>query len=49
MVESEIKVLRKKLEDQILSNESYSKIYQTSSEIDKLIVEFYKQIDLKIT
>ena len=46
MVADRINVLREKLEDQILKNEPYDKIYKTSKEIDKLVTEYYEKKDL---
>lgn len=46
MVANEINKLREKLEQQLLRNESYDKIYQTSKEIDKLVNCYYKEKDL---
>ena len=42
----EINVLREKLEQQVLQNESYEQILKTSEEIDKLLVEYYKSLQL---
>ncbi|MEG0872534.1 MAG: Spo0E family sporulation regulatory protein-aspartic acid phosphatase [Clostridia bacterium] len=38
--------LKRKLEDQILKKDSYDKIYETSVEIDKMIIEYYKTYGL---
>ena len=46
MVTNEINVLREKLENQILKNDSYDNIYNTSLEIDNLITEYYKNKQL---
>lgn len=46
MVENKIVELKNKLDDQINNNEEYQKIYKTSSEIDELINEYYKQYGL---
>ncbi|MEG1705434.1 MAG: Spo0E family sporulation regulatory protein-aspartic acid phosphatase [Clostridia bacterium] len=43
MIEEKIIKLRDKLDRQINKNEKYEKIYETSSQIDKLIVEYYKK------
>ena len=45
-IEEKIVNLKIKLESQIKKNESYEKLYKTSSEIDKLIVEYYKEYGL---
>ena len=48
MIVEEINILKKKLEDQIMKEDSYDKIYETSIEIDKLLVDFYKShLELK--
>lgn len=47
MVTEQINVLREKLEKQILNNEPYSCIYETSAAIDELLTEYYK--DKKLT
>ena len=41
-----INVLREKLETQVLENESYDKILKTSRQIDSLLVEYYKTMQL---
>ncbi len=41
MLNDEICKLREKLNKSIESNEDYSKIYQLSVELDKLIEEYY--------
>ena len=46
MVTDEINVLREKLEKQILVNDSYDNIYDTSLQIDNLIIEYYKNNNL---
>ncbi len=46
MLKQKIKTLKLKLENQILSNCSYDEIYNTSAEIDKLLVEYYKKYGL---
>jgi len=46
MVEEKIVELKNMLDDQIINNEEYEKIYKTSTEIDKLIIEYYKQYGL---
>ena len=40
----EINVLREKLEDQILKNESYEVVLKTSRQIDILLIEYYKSM-----
>ena len=40
----EINVLREKLENQILENESYEAVLKTSKQIDILLVEYYKSL-----
>ena len=42
----EINVLREKLEMQVLENKSYEEILKTSKEIDVLLVEYYKSLQL---
>lgn len=42
----QINVLREKLEQQVLQNDSYEQILKTSEEIDKLLVEYYKSLQL---
>lgn len=37
----EINMLREKLENQMLNNEPYDKVLDTSREIDKLLVDYY--------
>ena len=44
MVMEELNTLKKKLEDQVLNEASYEKIYETSAKIDTLLVEYYKNI-----
>jgi hypothetical protein len=46
MVEEKIMELKNKLDDQITNNDGYEKIYKTSKEIDKLIIEYYKHYGL---
>jgi len=40
----EINVLREKLEMQVLENKAYEDILETSRQIDKLLVKYYKSI-----
>ena len=42
MVIEQLNLLKKKLEDQVMKKDSYDKIYETSVEIDKLLIEYYK-------
>lgn len=42
MLKNEINVLRKKLDDSILNDEDYSVIYKLSTDLDKLIAQYYK-------
>ena len=42
MVADKINELKEELEKQILKNESYDKIYNTSQKIDDLITKYYK-------
>lgn len=46
MVEEKINELKDILDKQIIQNDDYEKIYKTSTEIDKLIIEYYKQYGL---
>lgn len=46
MVKEKMDFLKKKLDAQILKNERYEDIYETSRKIDKLIVEYYKSYGL---
>jgi len=46
MVEEKIVELKNRLDNQITNNEEYENIYKTSAEIDKLIIEYYKQYGL---
>ena len=45
-IEERIKSLKLKLENQVEKDESYEALYKTSVEIDKLLVEYYKQYGL---
>lgn len=45
MVVDQINILKKKLESQILQQDSYDKIYETSVEIDKLLVQYYNEYE----
>lgn len=44
MVIEELNVLKKKLEDQVLKNDSYDKIYETSTKIDDLLIKYYENM-----
>ena len=44
MLNDEICKLRDKLNKSIVDGEDYSKIYQISIELDKLIVNYYKTV-----
>ena len=46
MVVEKINELKQVLEDQITKKDSYDKIYETSVEIDKLLIEYYKEYKL---
>lgn len=41
-----INVLRERLEQQVLEDESYDVILKTSQQIDKLLVEYYESMKL---
>ena len=43
MVVEEIDILKKKLEEQIMKEDSYDIIYETSVQIDKLLVKYYQR------
>ena len=45
MLVDEINKLKTKLEKQVLEKDSYDKIYETSVEIDKLLVKYYKELE----
>lgn len=42
----ELNVLKRELENQILKNEPYDKIYATSVKIDKLLIKYYEKYNL---
>ena len=44
MVIKELNILKKKLEDQVLKNDPYDKIYETSVKIDDLLIKYYENI-----
>lgn len=46
MVADKINKLREKLDEQITNNVTYEEIYNTSMQIDDLIIEYYKEKDL---
>ncbi len=46
VVEQKLKMLKDKLNKQIENNENYDVLFKTSTEIDKLIVEYYKSYGL---
>ncbi len=43
MTIEKINSLKEKLENQVLKEDSYQKIYETSVEIDKLLVKYYNE------
>jgi len=43
MINEKIMVLREKLEQMLNSNEDYENIYCVSLELDKLIMDYYRQ------
>ena len=45
---TEINTLRKKLDDSIINNEDYSVIYKLSTDLDKLIAQYYRECDCNI-
>ncbi len=44
MVVEEINLLKKQLESQIIKEDSYDLIYETSVKIDKLLIDYYNQL-----
>lgn len=40
---TEINSLRKKLDESIINNEDYSVIYKLSTDLDKLIAQYYRE------
>lgn len=46
MVVQDINILKQKLDDQVMKKDSYDKIYETSVEIDKLLVQYYNEYKL---
>ena len=45
MVVEELDNLKKKLDEQIKKEDSYDTIYETSVEIDKLLVKYYTELN----
>ncbi|CCY72144.1 unknown [Clostridium sp. CAG:921] len=45
MIIDEINYLKNKLEKQIAQNDSYERIYETSARIDKLLINYYNDIE----
>lgn len=45
MITDEINILKKKLEEQLLNEDSYDKIYETSIRIDELLINYYKEFE----
>ena len=43
MLIEEINLLKEKLESQLMGNDPYEKIYETSTQIDKLLVKYYEK------
>lgn len=43
MIIEEINILKCKLENQLRLNDSYDKIYETSTKIDDLLVKYYEK------
>ncbi len=43
MIIEEINILKDKLENQLKLNDSYDKIYETSTKIDDLLVKYYEK------
>ncbi len=48
MLNKEINELRDKLNNAIVGNEEYSKIYNLSVELDELIAKYYRESKLKV-
>lgn len=46
MIADRINKLREKLDEQILRNDPYESIYETSKEIDQLVNMYYKEKEL---
>ena len=46
MIANRINELREKLEEQILKNDPYENVYETSKEIDLLVNNYYKEKQL---
>ncbi len=47
VLKSEIEVLQKLLNDKISKQEDYKEIYELSTKLDILIVDYYKKIKLE--
>ncbi len=47
MLKSEIEVLQKLLNDKISKQDDYMEIYELSTKLDILIVDYYKKIKLE--
>jgi|GEM_PF-1896160 len=47
MLKSEIEILQKLLNDKISKQEDYSEIYELSTKLDLLIVDYYKKIKVQ--
>ncbi len=45
MVIDKLNSLKRKLEEQVLKEDSYDVIYKTSAEIDKLINDYYSEYE----
>lgn len=45
MVIEEINILKEKLESQVSRNDSYEKIYETSTKIDDLLIKYYSNLE----
>ncbi|MDD3303335.1 MAG: Spo0E family sporulation regulatory protein-aspartic acid phosphatase [Clostridia bacterium] len=45
MIADEINILKKKLEEQVMQEDSYNSIYETSIRIDELLVSYYKEFE----
>lgn len=43
MLIEEINILKEKLERQLMGNDPYDKIYETSTQIDELLVKYYEK------
>ena len=45
MIVEEINNLKRKLDEQIKKEDSYDTIYETSVEIDKLLIKYYNELN----